>query len=382
MSRHTPDEDQDLMEQQEATDRSKTSDIYNEELARRAVGGLFDEDDPDDYDVPASDDARYVTGFDTLVEKPRIRVAYDKPARKSDPNPKDLPEPADDYDYDNDSDLEDSNYTRRKRDRSKESAPPPRPAVKVNVASASGGSRGTRSSARSRPVVTSRADEYDDYDEEDFDSFRQRPKGSRPSAPPQRRAEGRTRPHRAPEREAYAEYDDAESASPVRWVAAGLSFIFLVILAFLVFRITVLSGELNDARAQLASIPSNESEITDMRLTIEAQDKQLIEKDNEIDRLMAELSGLGPSEVQTAPNDTTPGTGQTDDAPPDTSTQATNANTQTLPTNYKVVSGDNLTKISIKFYGNSNPSNIQKIKDANGMTNDNLTVGQDLKIPE
>lgn len=46
------------------------------------------------------------------------------------------------------------------------------------------------------------------------------------------------------------------------------------------------------------------------------------------------------------------------------------------PSTYKVVSGDNLYKISKRF-----GVTIDALKKANGMTNDNLSVGQSLKIP-
>lgn len=54
----------------------------------------------------------------------------------------------------------------------------------------------------------------------------------------------------------------------------------------------------------------------------------------------------------------------------------TKKNTPTKPSTYKVASGDNLYKISKRF-----GITIDALKKANGMTNDNIRAGQELKIP-
>ncbi len=58
-----------------------------------------------------------------------------------------------------------------------------------------------------------------------------------------------------------------------------------------------------------------------------------------------------------------------------------NDNTNPITENrvHVVKSGDYLSNISIKYYGNAN--HIQEIKDANGLTDDNILVGQELIIP-
>lgn len=49
---------------------------------------------------------------------------------------------------------------------------------------------------------------------------------------------------------------------------------------------------------------------------------------------------------------------------------------------YTIQSGDTLESVAIKFYGSSTPSKIQKIQDANGMTDPNkLSIGQTLRVP-
>ncbi len=48
---------------------------------------------------------------------------------------------------------------------------------------------------------------------------------------------------------------------------------------------------------------------------------------------------------------------------------------------YKVQSGDSIDKIAVRFYGNSGPAEIQKIKTASGLRSNTLNVGQRLVIP-
>lgn len=61
-----------------------------------------------------------------------------------------------------------------------------------------------------------------------------------------------------------------------------------------------------------------------------------------------------------------------------TSTTASSGSEQS----YKVVAGDSLASIAIKFYGSSAPDKIQKIQDANGMSDPNkLALDQVLRIP-
>lgn len=61
-----------------------------------------------------------------------------------------------------------------------------------------------------------------------------------------------------------------------------------------------------------------------------------------------------------------------------TATPVTTPNTQT----YTVKSGDSLEGIVVRFYGSFNDAKIQKVMQANNITNPNaLQIGQQLKIP-
>lgn len=48
---------------------------------------------------------------------------------------------------------------------------------------------------------------------------------------------------------------------------------------------------------------------------------------------------------------------------------------------HTVTGEDNLYQIAIQYYGDGSAANVQRIRDANGISGDSLTVGQDLIIP-
>lgn len=62
-------------------------------------------------------------------------------------------------------------------------------------------------------------------------------------------------------------------------------------------------------------------------------------------------------------------------------TVATTTNAAGLPAKYTVVSGDTISSIATKYYGESTPALWDLIRKANNMTNDNLKIGQILTIP-
>jgi len=51
------------------------------------------------------------------------------------------------------------------------------------------------------------------------------------------------------------------------------------------------------------------------------------------------------------------------------------------PKTHTVLSTDNLYQIAIKYYGNGSPANIAKIKQANNLSSDSISLGQQLIIP-
>lgn len=58
------------------------------------------------------------------------------------------------------------------------------------------------------------------------------------------------------------------------------------------------------------------------------------------------------------------------------SSDSPNANTT-----HTVVPGDNTFRIALRYYGDGSAANVQRILEANGMADDNISVGQELIIP-
>ncbi|WP_415623821.1 LysM peptidoglycan-binding domain-containing protein, partial [Macrococcoides canis] len=56
-------------------------------------------------------------------------------------------------------------------------------------------------------------------------------------------------------------------------------------------------------------------------------------------------------------------------------------NQQTQAT-HVVTAKENLYRIAIKYYGSGSPENVEKIRQANGISGNNLSQGQTLVIPK
>ncbi|MGS0651584.1 LysM peptidoglycan-binding domain-containing protein, partial [Staphylococcus arlettae] len=64
----------------------------------------------------------------------------------------------------------------------------------------------------------------------------------------------------------------------------------------------------------------------------------------------------------------------------DDSSQATNNDSQGQRTH--VVNGQNLYRIAIQYYGEGSPENVEKIREANGISGNDIHNGQRLVIPQ
>jgi hypothetical protein len=312
-------------------------DIYNEERARKEVKSLLDGDEAAESAPRGPRDAygdRDGRGGD-------VRTPADK---SSHPRPR--------------------------------TTPAPRPAIKAGTPPDTRRSPQTRAQ-RTRPVVPrTEYDDYDEFDDEDLDVFRARKKQDVPQEPRRSSASARSRADRVYESD-RGRYDD-EQASPMRWIAAAIIFVGLIVLVFLVYRITVLSGELKDAQEALEKAPASEADVTEMRFLIDEQKDQIKTMDDEIERLRALLLNGPADPAPYTPID--PGI-----TPPDTQPDVTApppAATITLPAVYTVVEKDNLSKISEMFYGSASQANIDKIMRANNLSSDVIGIGQKLTIPE
>jgi nucleoid-associated protein YgaU len=357
-------------EKREDTDQSDSLDLYKDEMARNAVGSLFDDDEPSAAEESAGTSGRYVTGFDKPAQRTRTAPEEESPDLE-------MEEEADD-------DAESMMVTiNRRRIPGREPNPAPRPAVRVPQTA----SRDKLSMPKSRPINL----DEDETLSDDFDSFRQRYK-NHDSVPAPRRP-GRERPDRAaraerPPRTGFTAPPPDENNEPseitpiIRWAGIIGVAVVLVIMAFMVYRINTLNARLREAGEQIIGAPVNDSEITELRLELEKKDEIIRDLEHQIAWLQSnsETQQEGgviwgdpifedeiPTEGMSQPNET-----------PETPATATASG---LPTSYTVVSGDNLSRISTRFYGNANPASVQRIMDANGLTSTLIHIGDVLIIP-
>jgi nucleoid-associated protein YgaU len=341
-------------------------DKYNEEMARDAVGSLFDGDDDSDGD----DGQPVVSGFEKSKKPAPPRNPYrpTSAGRERAPGPR-VQEV-----------LDGEKEPPRKRDRTHESNPTPRPAVRVSS---------TPSREKKRPA---RYDIDEDINEntgveDDMEAFRSRysktqKKGERPAG--YQRAEHPASFRPANMRFSGAdEHDEDERIPLLHWVFIGVTVVLLVIAVFFAYRSYTLTGELAEAEASIAAGSANSAEITQLKLDNEnllGQVQTLEAENQELEGRIANISSqepqqtFGPDETPDNPIVTNP---SPDDAPAPEATPAP-AGGKT----YTVVSGDSLAKIAGREYGNQSQANIDKIANANGITNPNsLQIGQQLIIP-
>lgn len=109
--------------------------------------------------------------------------------------------------------------------------------------------------------------------------------------------------------------------------------------------------------------------------TLEAEQKDAAELQLQIDTLQEQLDAASTTETDTTSTEdaTTPTTEEDEATTTDENTTTSSDKT------YKVVSGDTLSSISSKMYGDT--THTKEIMDANNLTGANLKIGQELKIP-
>jgi LysM repeat protein len=330
----------------ERPDDNDSLELYSEEMARNAVGGLFD-DEPE----PKSTSGRFVTGFDkehTLDETPPDVIK-----------------------------TETMTITRGIM---REPNPTPKPALRASRINPRDKSI---KSSRSIPMPHSTNSDADYPDE--YDTFRKRYKNHEAvPAPrdrgvkPSERDKGRRQPAAAYPPD---DYEETDVLPALRWAGIVAVAVVIIVTGFLVYRITYLSGQLREANLLLAADPVSDAQLTELLLTIEEKDEVILALQEEVERF---TNSSGPIVVwdpagdeNGEPGEEQPGEGITR---PDDSNEAPPSVSGTSST-YTVVSGDNLTRIASNFYGSTHPDIIQRIRDANGLTNDNLYIGQTLTIP-
>jgi cell division protein FtsL len=341
-------------------EKKDSLDKYNEEMARDAVGSLFDSEPGEGEDEPP-----VVTGFDKGAKKAAPSRAPYKPAgtgRERAPAPR-VPEVADDRD------------APRKRDRTLEPNPTPRPAVRVPV----------REKRPARTAV-SRYDVDEDIDtevgvEDEMEAFRSRysktPKKSEPPVSTNRNTSFRPTNMRF---SAVEERDEDEKVPILHWVFIAVTVLLLVTAVYFAYNSYTLGGQLAEANARIEELTLNNTDSNEASIKIETLESQVKTQTDEIARLESIIAGNQTTPEPTFGPDTTPDDpGLVNPSPEDG--QGTAAE-QTGNKTHTVLKGETLSKISGLYYGNSTDVTLhQKIRDANGITGDNISEGQVLIIP-
>ncbi|MCL1998160.1 MAG: LysM peptidoglycan-binding domain-containing protein [Turicibacter sp.] len=162
-------------------------------------------------------------------------------------------------------------------------------------------------------------------------------------------------------------------SNPARWLVIVLVVVFLTMMTFLVRQNIVVGMELEQANERLQHLPTLESEITRTMLEL----AELREENERLAAILAvEEDAIYNGEYETSEEG---GIIEEDSSEPLPQQPAPPTDTERI---HIVAPGDNLSRISVQFYGNDSPENINRIITANNLTNpDNLQVGDRLVIP-
>lgn len=142
----------------------------------------------------------------------------------------------------------------------------------------------------------------------------------------------------------------------------GLFVIMMMAMMLMLFRIIALDDRVKKAEAGQEEMLQTMESYMPMQLENASLKEEIVKLEMENERLQASQASAGPPEPGASDQPALPSDGIE------------------FPTEYIVADGDNLSKISNKFYGS--PVHYPKIKEANGMTSDAVTPGQRLIIPE
>jgi hypothetical protein len=333
-----------------------TMDVYNTDIARKAVGSLFDDEEElelperpyrtfpeDDYEMPES---KKTVRVPMPAPRPAVKVNVPPPARinntrhRPEPEAPELPRrrPAGRYVFAEQEDGEDEFTMFRPRvNREKPDYTTQREEIEVeSVGRTERPMRRTSETARV-PVVSgataTEIDYSDDYEEE-------------------------------------MEHDGP--SMPARVIVVSVTVLFLVLMIFLVWRTNYLQGQLDAAT-------ENATDAEELSLALDYANFQLSLTNGELVSLrarVAELEAANVPDITYAPDYSYYG------HYPEYPSNGTSA-VSPFPTTHIIQSGDNLTRISQHFYGMGDyRAGIQRIMTANNITDANtLRVGQPLIIP-
>lgn len=153
--------------------------------------------------------------------------------------------------------------------------------------------------------------------------------------------------------------------TPIFTIMCSAAGVMLLVLVFLIIRLNMVSGQLKEYKENANTLLEEKAEVDNLRKEKEAAEGRYTQAMEDNAALKLKIIELEGSEAETP------------EGPEETGQEA---QAQTGETTYTVVAGDSLGKISNQFY--QNYSGVEKIKQANGLTSDDLKVGQELKIPQ
>ncbi len=166
------------------------------------------------------------------------------------------------------------------------------------------------------------------------------------------------------------DYDDYEDFSKKFNVSLVFNIIFLVTLSciaiFSYLKTSELSSQIEELSAANAELVEVNNKVNELQIDVDyyknlyqntAEGKAALEAEKKAEQQSAEQGNTPNAETSSESSETPAASGTT----------------------YTVQSGDTLSSISKKVYGTS--SEYQKIKDANKLTSDNVSIGQVLIIP-
>ena len=305
--------------------------------------------------------------------------------------------------------------------------PAPKPAVKVNSSLPAASRIPTRSERRQAieemeademPPMTSKSsvkepkpqvskkkylfiddDEKKKEEEEEFASFRQRYQ-EREAKPAYFQEEGPIKTDKygvvMSDNSAYVE---SGISAFMRGVITAFMVMLLVMMVFLIHRTVVLTGRLNEANERLLGIPDLENDLSRVRIDLVAAGEDIAALEAENIRLAALIATGGVTGDTTGADEETEDTGYNEgadqgyaddatDAADTTEAPAAPATPEVTPAApardriHVVVAGDSLSRIASQLMGSSSAENVQRIMDANNITDANeIFIGDELIIP-
>lgn len=165
-------------------------------------------------------------------------------------------------------------------------------------------------------------------------------------------------------------YEEKHSGNSVARIV--IVIVAIVVLAFFIYKVASLSGQVSKLNEQIESYKTMETEYEQLKL----DNLSLTEQ---VDNLQAQLGG-GTTDSNSTTNNTTTGSESTTSSSSTSSGSSTTASSSSGARTYTVQAGDTYWGIATKMYGNG--SYYEKILSANGLTeNDKIREGMTLTIP-